>query len=68
MEIEITRDWLDSVSDDQGLTKGQRTLLDIWCKGVPYVGKTVPAHVANFVEKCRGYRGMTAELEGMLGR
>jgi hypothetical protein len=25
--IEITREWLDSISDEQGLTKGQQVVL-----------------------------------------
>lgn len=66
--IEITREWLDSAGDENGLTPGQRKLLDIWCKGTPYVGKTVPENVARFVEKCRGYRGMPADVQNMLGR
>ena len=67
-KIEITREWLDAASDNQGLTRGQQKLLDIWCDGAPYVGKTIPSQVAVFVEGCRGYRGMPAELKDMLER
>ena len=61
--IEVTREWLDSVGDEQGLTRGQRSLLDDWCKGAPYVGKTIPAQVAQFIAGCRGYRGQTDEMK-----
>ena len=54
--MQIDRNWLDRVEDDKGLTRGQVELLDIWCKGVPYVGKEIPDEVGLFIEKCRGYR------------
>lgn len=59
--MEVTRDWLDSVSDERGLTRGQQELLNIWCHEMPYVGKTIPDFVARFLEKCRGYRGQGLE-------
>ena len=65
--IQITREWLDSISDDKGLTRGQQQLLSIHCGDAPYVGKTLDGFVARFVEKCKGYRGMTPELRQMLG-
>lgn len=55
--VEVTREWLESVSDDNGLTRGQQTLLNIWCHGTPYVGRQIPEYVAAFIEKCKGYRG-----------
>ena len=60
--IEVTREWLDKISDDKGLTRGQQTLLNIWCKDAPYVGKQIPEFVAAFVEKCKGYRGPDRDL------
>lgn len=57
--MEITREWLDSISDERGLTRGQQTLLSIHCGEAPYVGKTLDDFVARFIEKCRGYRGMS---------
>jgi len=61
--MEIDRDWLDRVGDDKGLTRGQVELLDIWCKGVPYVGKMIPDEVGLFIEKCRGYRPTAEEIK-----
>jgi hypothetical protein len=54
--MQITREWLDLISDDQGLTNGQKKLLAIWCKSEPYVDKLIPDNVAHFLEHCRGYR------------
>jgi hypothetical protein len=54
--MEITREWLDSISDDKGLTNGQQILLKVWCKEMPYVGKAIPNNVSAFLEKCKGYR------------
>ena len=64
----ITREWLDSVSDEQGLTNGQQELLMIHCGGHPFVGKEIPDFVANFIEKCKGYRGMSQELKDLIGK
>jgi hypothetical protein len=64
----VTREWLERVSDEKGLTRGQIRLLDIHTGGAPYVGKTVSDFVANFVEQCRGYRGMPEELRRWLNR
>lgn len=60
--IEITREWIESVSDEKGLTPGQQKLLDIWCKGAPYVGKQIPDFVVAFISKCKGYRGPDRDL------
>lgn len=54
--MEITREWLDSVSDEQGLTKGQQVVLDNLTGGVPYVGKFITDQQANFLMYCKGYR------------
>ena len=54
--MQVTRDWLEQVSDERGLTKGQRMLLDIHC-GLPYVDKLLDDFVAHFIEGCKGYRG-----------
>ena len=61
--MEIDRDWLDRVGDEKGLTRGQVELLDIWCKGVPYVGKMILDEVGMFIEKCRGYRPTAEEIK-----
>lgn len=54
----ITNEWLDSIKDENGLTNGQIKLLAIWerkqnfaCYGI------IPDFVAQFLEKCKGYRG-----------
>jgi len=60
--FEITRDWLNSISDEKGLTDGQQHLLNHWAKGAPLVGKFIPQHIGQFLEKCKGYRGTTNEL------
>ena len=52
--MQITREWLDLISDDHGLTHGQQKLLAIWCKDAPYVDKLIPDLVAHFLEHCRG--------------
>lgn len=54
--MRITREWLDEISDDKGLTKGQQQLLTKWCSELPYVGKEIPDQVAHFLSGCRGYR------------
>lgn len=61
----ITRDWLDQVSDESGLTKGQQQLLTIWCESVPYVGKLIPDEVAQFIEKCKGWRKTAQEVRAL---
>jgi hypothetical protein len=62
----ITREWLDSICDDHGLTRGQQILLNVWCGTPPYVGQELPDFVAAFVGKCKGYRGMSQEVRDML--
>ena len=65
--MQITREWLDLISDDQGLTNGQKKLLAIWCKSEPYVDKLIPDLVAHFLEHCRGYRKMPQHVRDFKG-
>ena len=61
--MQITSEWLDSIKDDQGLTKGQEKILDIWQKRQAFVGHGIlPDQVAVFVKGCKGYRGMPIEV------
>jgi hypothetical protein len=62
-DFEITREWIDLISDEKGLTNGQQHLLDHWAKGSPYVGKFIPQHMGEFLEKCKGYRGQKGNYE-----
>lgn len=62
---EVTPEWLASLADDQGLTRGQTKLLEIWCGPEP-AGKQIPVDVATFIEKCKGYRGMSEAVRGLL--
>ena len=65
--MQITREWLDLISDDHGLTNGQQKLLTIWCKSEPYVDKLIPDRVAHFLEHCRGYRKMPQHVKDFKG-
>jgi len=65
--MEITREWIDQISDEQGLTNGQQQLLSIWCKEHPYVGKLIPDQVANFLLHCRSYRGIPQHVKDFKG-
>jgi len=65
--MQITREWLDQISDLQGLTHGQQKLLTIWCKDAPYVDKLIPDGVAHFLEHCRGYREMPQHVRDFKG-
>ena len=60
--MEVTRDWIDQISDVSGLTRGQQQLLTIWCGEAPYVGKMLPDGIATFIEKCRGWRKTPQEV------
>ena len=55
-KVEITREWLDSVSDEKGLTKGQQVVLTNLTGEPPYVGKFITVQQANFLMHCKGYR------------
>jgi hypothetical protein len=63
--MQITRDWLDSISDENGLTPGQQKLLAIWAQ-LPYVEKMIPDQIARFLEGCKGYRKMPQELRELI--
>ena len=65
--MEITREWIEEISDEQGLTKGQQALLETWCKGHPFVGKVIPDQVANFLLHCRGYREIPERVRKFKG-
>lgn len=67
VKVQITREWIDQISDEQGLTKGQQNLLGIWCKEYPYVGKLIPDQVACFLEHCRGYREIPQSVKDFKG-
>jgi hypothetical protein len=64
--MKITSEWLDSVADDKGLTRGQTKLLGIHTRGAPYVGQEIPDAVAHAIEQCRGYRGMSEESKALV--
>lgn len=65
--MQITQEWLDSISDEDGLTRGQLKLLEIWKERQAYVGyDMLPDQVAVFLEGCRGYRGMPQSLRDWL--
>jgi hypothetical protein len=65
--MQITREWLDQISDLEGLTNGQQKLLNIWCQSAPYVDKLIPDMVARFLENCRGYREMPQHVKDFKG-
>lgn len=65
--MKITREWLDEISDDKGLTKGQQDLLMTWCKDHPFVDKEIPDQVANFLKHCRGYREIPQSVKEFKG-
>lgn len=65
-KVEITREWLDEVSDENGLTRGQQQLLQIHLGEPPYVGREIDPFVHRFIGKCKGYRGMSKELRDLI--
>ena len=65
--MEITESWLEEVSDEEGLTKGQEYLLWRWCITEPFVGKSIPDDVAKFIGYCRGYRGIPEHVRQFKG-
>lgn len=65
--MQITAEWLASIQDEDGLTRGQKQLLSIWEKRQFFVGwGYLPDVVAHVIATCRGYRGMTPELRILL--
>ena len=63
--MEVTRELIESVSDKQGLNKGQQTLMKIHLGDPPYVGKELNEQVAHFIKGCKGYRGLSAEVKNL---
>ena len=63
----VTQEWIDKISDEQGLTKGQTYLLNKWCKGEEYIGKEIPDFVGNFLKVCRGYREIPQHIKDFKG-
>jgi hypothetical protein len=58
----ITPEWLESIQDERGLTRGQVQLLGIWKDRLAFVGYDhLPDVVANFLMMCKGYRGPKPE-------
>jgi len=51
----VEQGWLDSVTPESGLTKGQKYLLDKWGS----VGSTIPTIVANCIASCKDYKYKT---------
>ena len=64
--MEITREWLDDICDESGLTKGQIKLLDRHTGGAPYVGKEITHQVANFLTHCKGYRAIPDNVRAFI--
>ena len=65
--MKITTEWLASIQDEQGLTKGQQRLLAIWKARQGFAGfDYLPDQVANFLEGCIGYRCKPAILQDMM--
>lgn len=62
--MEVTREWLNKVSDEHGLTTGQQVLLNIHC-GLPYVGKLLDEKIVHAVEMCKGYRGLSQSIRDL---
>lgn len=58
----VTREWLDAVSDDNGLTRGQRELLNNHAGGLPYVDKELDDEIARHVALCKGWRKTRADV------
>lgn len=65
--MKITQEYLNEISDEQGLTKGQVYLLNKWCKGTDHVGKEIPELVGNFLRMCKGYREIPEHVKEFKG-
>lgn len=57
--VRMTPEWIESIQDEHGLTRGQVQLLDTWEKRIG--PGQLPEQVANFIAKCKGYRGVKEE-------
>lgn len=55
--MQISREWLDLISDDQGLTNGQQKLLTIWCKAAEKAGE-FPVTFTSIPEINRTFTGI----------
>jgi hypothetical protein len=64
--MKITQDFIDSICDDEGLTKGQEYLLARW-GGNDYMDKDIPDLVANFLVCCKGYRQIEQRIKDFKG-
>lgn len=63
----VTSEWIESIKDEKGLTRGQEQLMSIWKNRLHYVGYgMLPDQVAHVIETCKGYRGMSEELKNLL--
>jgi hypothetical protein len=52
----VTEEWLETIKDEKGYTKGQIEILNFWAKGEPLVGIEVSETVAKFLVICKGWR------------
>ena len=58
IEMQITEEWLEGIKDEEGLTRGQLKLLEIWEKRWNFACYGfLPNQVAHFIEGCKSYRG-----------
>lgn len=64
----VTREWLESVIDEQGLTRGQQQLLKIHMGDSPYVGRLLDDQIGKVIQGCKGYRGPSEEFKAMRGQ
>ena len=63
--MKITKEWLESVQDEHGLTRGQEQLLAIWKARLRFVGYDhLPDQVAHVIKTCKGYRGIPKDVAG----
>ena len=63
----VTQEWLNEISDEQGLTNGQTYLLNKWCKSSDYIDKELSDLIGNFIKSCRGYRGIPQYIKDFKG-
>jgi hypothetical protein len=54
--MEVTREWLMTIQDDKGYTKGQIDVLNFWAKGRPWEGIEISETVAAFLVLCKSWR------------
>ena len=63
----VTQEWLNEISDEKGLTKGQMYLLKKWCKSDDHVGQEIPDNVGAFLVHCKGYREIPQRVKDFKG-